>query len=148
LGIPSPGKGMCRPLSAIDLHYIELAPFDIWPSYIPGQRNLRTPREYNALSEDPCELAKQREQGHRHRSMHDEVAVSALWIRAPNTSIMRRKSIGERESPCCRPWRGIVGLTPTGVQRPETRSLARLIPRPDRGPQSTLGCGPPSRCAY
>jgi hypothetical protein len=28
----------------------------------------------------------------------------------------------------------IVGLTPTGVQRSETRSLAaRLIPRPDRG---------------
>jgi hypothetical protein len=42
-----------------------------------------------------------------------------------------------------------VGLTSTGVQRPETRSLAaRLIPRPDRGRQPTLGCGPPSRCAY
>jgi hypothetical protein len=42
-----------------------------------------------------------------------------------------------------------VGLTPTGVQRPETRSLAaRLIPRPDRGRQPTHGCGPPSRCAY
>jgi hypothetical protein len=42
-----------------------------------------------------------------------------------------------------------VGLTPTGVQRPENRSLvARLIPRPDRGRQPTHGCGPPSRCAY
>jgi hypothetical protein len=36
-----------------------------------------------------------------------------------------------------------VGLTPTGVQRPETRSLAaRLIPRPDGGRQPTHGCGP------
>jgi hypothetical protein len=41
----------------------------------------------------------------------------------------------------------LVGLTPTGVQRPETRSLARLISRPDRGCQPTGGCGPPSRCA-
>jgi hypothetical protein len=41
-----------------------------------------------------------------------------------------------------------VGLTPTGVQRSETRSLARLIPRPDRGHQPTYGCGPPSRCAH
>jgi hypothetical protein len=41
-----------------------------------------------------------------------------------------------------------VGLTPTGVQRPETRSLACLIPRPDRGRQPTDGCGPPSRCAH
>jgi hypothetical protein len=42
-----------------------------------------------------------------------------------------------------------VGLTPTGVQRLETRSLvARLIPRPDRGRQPTHGCGHPSRCAY
>jgi hypothetical protein len=40
-----------------------------------------------------------------------------------------------------------VGLTPTGVQRPETRSLAHLISRPDRGRQPTDGCGPPSRCA-
>jgi hypothetical protein len=41
----------------------------------------------------------------------------------------------------------LVGLTPTGVQRPETRSLARLISRSDRGRQPTYGCGPPSRCA-
>jgi hypothetical protein len=43
----------------------------------------------------------------------------------------------------------VVGLTPTGVQRLETRSLAaRLISRPDRGRQPTHGCEPPSRCAY
>jgi hypothetical protein len=36
-----------------------------------------------------------------------------------------------------------VGLTPTDVQRPETRSLVRLIPRPNRGRQPTDGCGPP-----
>jgi hypothetical protein len=40
-----------------------------------------------------------------------------------------------------------VALTPTGVQRPETESLARLISRPDRGRQPTDGCGSPSRCA-
>jgi hypothetical protein len=49
---------------------------------------------------------------------------------------------------CCLPGNHYcVGLTPTGVQRPETRSLARLISRPDRGRQPTDGCGPPSRCA-
>jgi hypothetical protein len=40
-----------------------------------------------------------------------------------------------------------VGLSPTGIQRPETRFLARLISRPDRGRQPTDGCGPPSRYA-
>jgi hypothetical protein len=42
----------------------------------------------------------------------------------------------------------LVGLTPTGVQRHETKSQARLISRPDRGRQSIDGCGPLSRCGY
>jgi hypothetical protein len=41
-----------------------------------------------------------------------------------------------------------VGLTPTSVQRHETKSQARLISRPDRGRQPTDGGGPLSRCAY
>jgi hypothetical protein len=41
-----------------------------------------------------------------------------------------------------------VGLTPTGVQRNETESQARLISCPDRGRQPTDGCGPLSHCAY
>jgi hypothetical protein len=41
-----------------------------------------------------------------------------------------------------------VGLTPTGVQRHEIESQARLISRPDRGRQPTDGCGPLSRYAY
>jgi hypothetical protein len=40
-----------------------------------------------------------------------------------------------------------VGLTLTGVQRSEIRSLVRLISRPDRGCQPTDGCGFPSRYA-
>jgi hypothetical protein len=42
----------------------------------------------------------------------------------------------------------LVGLTPTGVQRHETKSQPRLISRPDRGRQPTDGCGPLLRCAY
>jgi hypothetical protein len=41
-----------------------------------------------------------------------------------------------------------VGLTPTGVQRHETKSQARLFSRPDRGRQPTDDCGPLSCCAY
>jgi hypothetical protein len=42
----------------------------------------------------------------------------------------------------------IVGLTPTGVQRHETKSQVHLISRPDRGRQPTNAGGPLSRCAY
>jgi hypothetical protein len=51
-------------------------------------------------------------------------------------------------------WQGpphtehLVGLTPTGVQRYETKSQIRLISRSDRGRQLTNGCGSLSRCAY
>jgi hypothetical protein len=41
-----------------------------------------------------------------------------------------------------------VGLTPTGVQRHETKSQTRLISRPDRERQPTDGGGPLSRYAY
>jgi hypothetical protein len=41
-----------------------------------------------------------------------------------------------------------VGLTPTGVQRHETKSQTHLISCPDRGRQPTDGGGPLSRCAY
>jgi hypothetical protein len=41
-----------------------------------------------------------------------------------------------------------VGLTPTGVQRHETESQARLILHPDRERQPTDGCGALSHCSY
>jgi hypothetical protein len=55
-------------------------------------------------------------------------------------------TLGNRKQQVLIIW--YVGLTPTGVQRHEAKSRARLISRPDRGRQPTDGCEPLSRCAY
>jgi hypothetical protein len=59
--------------------------------------------------------------------------------------LLQQIGVGE-----CNRWQLVitVGLTPTGVQRHETKSQTRLISRPDRGRQPTDVGGPLSRCAY
>jgi hypothetical protein len=85
--------------------------------------------------------------GPDHRVRHSRSPLKPSYSHSPRwiESIASRHHATVPRS--LRPEVMSVGLTPTGVQRPETRSLARLISRPDQGRQPTDGCGPPSGCA-